>query len=52
MNLRYVGSETSVNDSVQKKKKKKKKTSKILAQRYKKKILKCKKNNYKSTKRL
>ena len=52
MNLRDVGSETSVNDTVQTNKNDKKKTSKMLAQRYHKKMLKCNQNNYKSTKRL
>ena len=47
MNLRDVGSETSVNDTV-----KTNKNDKMLAQRYQKKMLKCNKNNYKSTKRL
>ena len=51
MNLRDVGSETSVNDTVQTNKNDKQ-TSKMLAQRYQKKMLKCNKNNYKSTKRL
>jgi hypothetical protein len=50
MNLRDVGSETSVNDTVQTNKNDKY-TSKMLAQRYQKKMLKCNKNNYKSTKR-
>ena len=50
MNLRDVGSETSVNDSVQ--------TNKMINERLKcstitpKKMLKYNKNNYKSTKRL
>jgi hypothetical protein len=47
MNLRDVGSETSVNDTVQTNK-----NDKMLAQRYQRKMLKCNKNNYKSTKRL
>jgi hypothetical protein len=51
MNLRDVGLETSVNDTVQTNKNVKY-TSKMLAQRYKKKMLKCNKNIYKSTKRL
>jgi hypothetical protein len=51
MNLRDVGSETSVSDTVQTNKNDKY-TSKMLAQRYQKKMLKCNKNNYKSTKRL
>ena len=50
MNLRDVGLETSVNDTVQTNKNVKY-TSKMLAQRYKKKMLKCNKNNYKSTKK-
>ena len=52
MNIRDVGSETNVNDTVQTNKNDKKKPSKMLAQRYQKKMLKCNKNNYKSTKRL
>jgi hypothetical protein len=48
MNLRDVASETSVNDTVQTNKNDKY-TSKMLAQRYQKKMLKCNKNNYKST---
>jgi hypothetical protein len=51
MNLRDVGSETSVNDSVQTNKNDKY-TSKMLAQRYQKQMLKYIKNNYKSTQRL
>jgi hypothetical protein len=48
MNIRDVGSETNVNDTVQTNKNDKKKPSKMLAQRYQKKMLKCNKNNYKS----
>jgi hypothetical protein len=51
MNLRDVGSKTRVNDNVQTNKNDKW-TSKMLAQRYQKKMLKCNKNNYKFTKRL
>ena len=51
MNLRDVASETSVNDTVQTNKNDKY-TSKMLAQRYQKKMLKCNKNKYKSTKRI
>ena len=50
MNLWDVGSETSVNDSVQTNKMINKRLN--VAQRYRKKVLKCNKNNYKSTKRL
>jgi hypothetical protein len=51
MNLRDVGSETNVNDTVQTNKNDKS-TSKMLAQRYQKQMLKCNKHDYKSTKRL
>ena len=51
MNLPDVGSETSVHDTVQTNKNDKY-TSNMLTQRYLKKMLKCNKNNYKSTKRL
>ena len=51
MNLQDVGSETSVNDTVQQTKMINKRL-KCQHNDIKKKMLKCNKNNYKSTKRL